>query len=90
MCTMPSRLSPLLLLIACCTTGSEDEPRSGAALDQPNVLIVISDDLASVATGTWGPGGEGLVPTPGIDALARRGVGGGGALVERRPRHPET
>ena len=74
MCTMPSRLSPFLLLLACCTTGSEDEPRSGAALDQPNVLIVISDDLASVATGTWGPGGEGLVPTPGIDALARRGV----------------
>ena len=43
-------------------------------MDRPNVLIVISDDLASVATGTWGPGGEGLVPTPGIDALARRGV----------------
>ncbi|MEO2162517.1 MAG: sulfatase-like hydrolase/transferase [bacterium] len=71
---MPNRLSPLLLLLACCAAGSDDEPRTGAAPDRPNVLIVISDDLASIATGTWGLDGEGLVSTPGIDALARRGV----------------
>ena len=71
---MPSRLSPFLLVLACCAAESDDEPRGGVATDRPNVLIVISDDLASIATGTWGPGGEGLVPTPGIDALARRGV----------------
>ena len=74
MCPMPSRLSPFLLVLACCAAESDDEPRGGVATDRPNVLIVISDDLASIATGTWGPGGEGLVPTPGIDALARRGV----------------
>lgn len=74
MSPMPSWLSPFLLLLACCAAGSEDEPRDRATMDRPNVLIVISDDLASVATGTWGPGGEGLVSTPGIDALARRGV----------------
>ncbi len=59
-----------LVCVHSCSSGPEAE----RAQVRPNVLIVISDDLSSAATSTWGLGGQGLVETPGIAALAERGV----------------
>ncbi len=64
----------LVCLLALVATGCGSTSKDAQQGTRPNVLIVISDDLASVATGTWSAAGKGLVATPGIDALARRGV----------------
>lgn len=46
----------------------------GEAVDaRPNVLVLVADDLTRDATGAWGGAGA-RVETPGIDALAARGV----------------
>jgi hypothetical protein len=60
---------PLLLVLAACGGG---DPQPEGPGERPNILVLIADDLTSVATGIWARG-EALVETPGIDRVADRG-----------------
>jgi arylsulfatase A-like enzyme len=59
-------------LVSCARTpsGGSDKSASDIAPRQPNILMILADDLGYSDLGVFG----GEIPTPNLDALARRGM----------------
>ena len=69
-------LVSLSILAACADTstvqpsGSAADIQTAAEIKQPNVVVILADDVALMDFGIYG----GEAATPNIDALARRGM----------------
>jgi arylsulfatase len=54
-----------------CATGMPSAPKATAALQRPNIIVVVADDLGAGEVGCYG---QRRIRTPNIDALATEGV----------------
>lgn len=58
--------SALVLILSVCLSGS-----AGASVDQPNILLILTDDLGNNDIASWG---DGEAPTPTLDQLSRESI----------------